>query len=106
MLQIQIGDGLNESLGREIERQVILELGSAFSAVARLELDLSRSAVSGIVDTPSAAELYVCRIEGATGAGTSFSYLTKSRDVLVAVSDAVARLRRDIVRQRLSVMAG
>ena len=102
---IEIAEGLKPALVNMIGRQVSLELGSSESSLKKLRLFLSPTESTESAFVSLSGESYVCEVEGQTIRGQVFNYTTRSSDIQVAVSDAVARLRRDLVRLRMASLA-
>ncbi len=99
---IEIEGGLKPALVNVVERQVSLELGSSESSLKKLHLTLTPTQSGAQAKATLPVTTYVCSVEAQTIRGQVFSYMTRNSDIQVAVSDAVARLRRDLVRQRMA----
>ncbi len=99
---IEIEGGLKPALVKVVERQVSLELGSSESSLKKLHLNLAYAESGKQMLADTQPKTFVCKVEGQTTRGQVFTYTTRSSDMQVAVSDAVARLRRDLVRQRMA----
>ena len=101
MIIVTIDTAIRQELQQDVERQVTLELGSALDATRTVAVEISRAE-----DAPLSHTDYICRINCENERRESFTYITRSRKHKVAVSDGIARLRRELVRRKTGMTRG